>query len=264
MRPHSSKVIAILLLCTLIPGCYLRSVPKEELRTKHNIMIVPFRAPPVAVIGHGTGAVLLGGVVGTAVMESTTKAKREQIADELNEIRGQWEANIVLAEECSDLIKKSTNLQVENIFIVESRAMPGFENEGAMGSKIFTAEPLVYGLGSPSMQLWMRSAAQMQRNSRSHIQYKQEYAQIGADWALEVFTSYIQILRMKTIKIQLYLKLVETSSGKRVAVYTAADKFPVFVGQDFLNFKLFEEEYRSAARQLCTRLLGKMGLISLH
>jgi len=191
------------------------------------------------------------------MMDGATKVKRGGIVDLLNEIRGQWEPNIILAEKCSDLIKKNTNLQIENVSIIESRLMPGVENVQTIDSKVFTAEPQIYGFGSP----WMQSGNRMLRKSKSHIQYKQEYPQGNADWALEVFSTYIHIRKMKKIEFNVFLKLVDTSSGEKVALEFAYDNFSISLGKDVSNFKLFEEEFRSAARQLSSKLLRGMGLI---
>lgn len=257
MKPTYYKIIMVLTLCLLTIGCYKKVIRQEEVKIKHNIIMVPFKAPPVAIIGYGAETVLLGGVVGAAMMDGATKVKREKIVDILNDIRGQWEPNIVLAEECSDLIKKNTNLQIENISIVESRLMPGVENVQTIDSKVFTAESQIYGFGSP----WMQSASRMVRKSKTHIQYKLEYPQSNADWALEVFSAYIHISKMKKIEFNLYLKLVDTSSGEKVALDFAYDNFSISLGKDVSDFRLFEEEFRSAARQLCSKLLRRMGLI---
>ena len=261
MKSTSQKVIVILMLCVLICGCsYKKVIRQEETKIKHNIIIIPFKAPPVAILGGGWGAYIVGGVVGIAVVDAATKEGREKIVDTLNNISGQWEPSGVFAEECSDLIKKNTNLRIENISTVESRLMPGVENVQTIHSKVFTAESQIYGFGSP----WMQAGGRMFRGSKSHIQYKNEYSQSSADWALEVFSTYIHMRKMKKIEFNAFLKLVETSSGKKIALDFTYDTFALSLSKDISNFKLFEDEFRSASRQICSSLLGKMGLIPVR
>jgi len=257
MKSTYFKVIIILMLVISISGCYRKAIRQEEVKNRHNLIIVPFKAPPVAIMSYGGGTVILFGVAGAAAVDGATKEGREKIVDILNRNSGQWEPSDVLAQECLGLIKNGTTFQIENISIVESRIMPGLESLQTKDSKVFTAESQIYGFGSP----WMQAGGRMLRGSKSHIQYKEEYPQSSADWALEVFSSYIYIRKMKKIEFNVGLKLVETSSRKKISFKDTYDTFAISLSKDISNFKLFEDEFRSAARQMCSVVLSKMGLI---
>ena len=260
MKSTCFKIIIILMLVILISGCYRKAIRQEEAKNRHTLIIVPFKAPPVAIMSWGAGTVILAGVAGAAVVDGATKEGREKTVDTLNRTSGQWEPSGVLAQECLDLIKKGTTFQIENISMVESRIMPGLESLQTKDSKVFTAESQIYGFGSP----WMQAGGRMLRGSKSHIQYKQEYPQSNADWALEVFSTYIHMRKLQKIEFNVGLKLVDTSSGEKIAFKDTYDTFAISLSKDISNFKLFEDEFRSAARQICSRVLSKMGLISIR
>jgi hypothetical protein len=162
----------------------------------------------------------------------------------------------VIAQECSDLIKNRTPFQIRNISMAEPREMPGLENKKQGGSKIFTAESQIYAFGSP----WGNAGNRMMQDS-NYLQYGKEYPQSNSDWALEVFSQYIWIMKMKELSFNVILKLVETNSGKKIALDYSYDNFAIFLGKDISNFKSFEDEFRNAANILCSKTLRKMGLI---
>jgi hypothetical protein len=260
MKSPCYKVIVILVLGTLIFGCSPKmAIRQEDIKTKHNILLVPFKAPPVAITGFGAGTVILGGIVGAALVDAGTKEGREKVVDTLNKSSGQWEPIRVIAEECLDLIKKDTPFQIESISIVETRVMPGLENVQTKESKVFTAESIIHAAGSP----WMRAGNKMLKNS-NYLQYRKEYPESSAGWALEVFSTNMVMWKMKKMEFNVFLKLVEISSGEKIALDYTYDTFGMSLPKDVQNFRLFEDEFRSAARQLCGRVLGKMGLIRIQ
>jgi hypothetical protein len=125
MKSTCYKIAVILVLGTLIFGCSPKmAIRRDNINTKHNILLVPFKAPPVAITGAGLGSFILAGYVGVALVDAATKEGREKVVDTLNENAGQWEPTRVIAEECSDLIKKDTPFQIESISIVDTREMP--------------------------------------------------------------------------------------------------------------------------------------------
>ena len=254
MRSTYSKVIIILMLVILLPSCHRKAIRQEDATNRHNLIIVPFKAPPVAIMSWGAGTFILGGAVGASMVDAATRGGRERIVDTLNSNAGPWEPSNVVAQECLDLIKNRAFSQIENISIVEAREMPGLESIHTKGSKVFTAEPQIYAFGSP----WMQSGNRMLKG-KSHIQYQKEYPQSNADWALEVFSTYIHIRKLNKISFNVFLKLVDTTSGNKVALDYSYDEFSISLERDISNFKLFEDEFRSAARQLCSKVLSKMG-----
>jgi hypothetical protein len=248
------------MLTLLISGCsYKKVVRQEEVKNKHNIIIVPFKAPPVAIMGGGLGSFILGGYVGVALVDAATKEGRTKVVDRLNEISDQWNPSVVIAQECQTLIKGSTVLQIENVTIVDSRELPGTEDLRSKEPKLFTTQT-PFGLGGG----WMRAGSRWVRESKSPIKYRQDYPESTADWSLEVFSTYITLAKMKKIEFNVILKLVDTSSGEKIALDGTYDTFEISLAKDISNFKTLEEEFRNASRQLCSKVLSKMGLISIH
>ncbi len=254
MKPTCFKVIIILILVILISGC-TKAIRLEEAKNRHNLIIVPFKASPVQIRSWGAGTVLLGGVVGAALVDGATKEGREKVVNTLNEISGQWDPSVVIAQECLSLINKYSTLQIEKVTIVDAREMPGTETMRLKEPKIFTSTS-VHGLKG-----WTDAGSRFIRKSKSPIQYRQDYPQSGADFALEVFSSMIHIIKMKKIQFNVILKLVDTSSSEKIALNWEYATFPISLGKDLSDFKTFEDEFRNASRELCSKTLNKIGLI---
>lgn len=248
--------IGFLLLGVMMVSCSQKMVvPQPSIGTSHSILVIPFKAPPAAIMSGGTTAgFVLGGFAGYGLVHASTKEEREKIADTLNTQSGRWEPILVIAQECSDLIRTSTHLRVENISIAEPRPMPGLDAQ-AKDAKRFTAESQVYAAGSP----WSRAGNQMLGNS-DYVSYRKEYPQASADWALEVFSTYMWVTGMDKISFNVYLKVVDMSSGQKVALDYAYDEFGISLGKDISRFELFEGEFRGGARQLCAKIVSNMGL----
>lgn len=255
MRSTYFKFIVILTVGLLISGCYFKSVPKEEGRATHNLLIVPFKASPIKIRDWGSGTVLVGGAIGTAIVDETTKEGREKVVNMLNEVAGQWDPSVVVAQECLNLINGYKALRIEKVTIVDAREMPGTEAMRLREPRRFTPAP-VSGGGD-----WTMEGARFIKKSKSLIQYGQEYPQSGADLALELFPTYIHIIRMKKIQLMVIAKLVDTSSGKKIALSAHDGNFPISLDKDLSNFRRFEDEFRNASRELCRETLKKMGLI---
>ena len=120
MKITRHKVILILLLSTLIFGCsYTKAIRQEEAKNKHNIIIVPFKAAPIKIHPYDIAAAIFP-LFGSTIVHEMTKGERETIADTLNKTHGQWNPSVIIARECSNLIKGSTILKTENVILGSS------------------------------------------------------------------------------------------------------------------------------------------------
>ena len=255
MRSTHFKFIVILTVGLLISGCYFKSVPKEEARVTHNLLIVPFKASPIQFRSWGSGTYLLVGLIGTTIVDETTKQGREKVVNLLNEAAGQWDPSVVVAQECLSLINGYSALRIEKVTIVDAREMPGEETMRLKEPRLFSSTP------TSGAREWLGAGARFIKKSKSLIQYSQEYPQSGADLALELFICYIDIVKMNKIELGVIAKLVDTSSGKKIALSVHDGSFPISLGKDLSNFKRFEDEFRNGSRESCRQALRKMGLI---
>lgn len=262
MKSIYYKFATILVFTLLTSSCasYKASIRPDELKTRHDVLIVPFKAAPITVSKSGTGTFLLFGPIGRDIVEASYKEEREKIVDKLRKIHGQWNPSIVLAKECSNLIAKSSVIQVESTTIVKMRELPGAESLRQKESNVFTTK-LREGIWTNIVVDWLNAGGQWFKKNSSPIQYKQDYSESNADWSLEVFSSYNQI-REGEIRSNVILKLFNISSREKIASSVAFDSFQISPIKEISDFKIFKREYRIAANQLCGKALSEMGLIS--
>ena len=79
MKSTHRKVIVILVFSLLISGCsYKLSIRPEEAKTKHTILVVPFKTAPFAICPFGIGG--LFAIMGAAIEQGVTLERRERVA----------------------------------------------------------------------------------------------------------------------------------------------------------------------------------------
>lgn len=255
MKITRHKVILILLISTLTFGCsYTKAIRQEEAKNKHNIIIVPFKASPIKIQPDMRVAAIPGCIspilapVGPMIAYETTKEERGKIAETLNKIHGQWNPSDIIARECFNLIKGSTILKTENVILVDVREFPFAEAWRLEQPQVCTAE------GGRVETRWWYAADSWWKKDKSTIQYKEDYPQSNADWALEVGSSHIQIVDKELLRFNVFLKLFNTRSGEKIASIVAReDSFPISLAKSLDNFKAFEEQFSIATKKYAVR-----------
>lgn len=260
MKSTYYKVIVILVLSVFIFGCSSKMVIRqEEIKNKHNILVVPFKAPPINIKSWGLGTFLLFGPLGTRIAEESTGNERKNIADVLNEQLIGWNPTDIVAQECAGLIQESSLLQVQNITIADIRELPGAEKLRSKEPKVFTAK--LGGIATTLAGKWMNAVGQWFKKSKSTIQYKHEYPQVNADMALEAAYWYLAIEKGTKLIVQINLKLIDTFTGEKIAASASFNTIkisPVGERQDFLTFK---KDFRAGINKVCSKVLEDMGII---
>ena len=273
---HVSFLLGIL----LISGCYVggfylpnvkefTNVKQEVTSVKHDVLLVPFKAPPIDITIMSVGSAVVGflwGSVGDSVFESATADKREKIANTMNELLKDWCPTDVLAKECVNLIQQSSHFKVQNITIANFRELPGVEALRLKEPRLFTSKR--GGVYTTLSFEWIKAATREWRAKNSTIQYKNEYPQVYADMALEASYMYIGY-SVEEEKIELWilimLKLIDINSGKTIATGTSdnsQDPFEILQVDKIQNSEIFKEKFSARVKQECSKILGGMGILS--
>ena len=278
-RPGVNWHVSFLLGILLISGCYVggfyppnvkefTNVKQEVTSVKHDVLLVPFKAPPIDITIMSFGRDVVGffwGCVGDSVFDSATVDKREKIANTMNELLKDWCPTDILAKECVNLIQQSSHFKVRNITIANFRELPGVEALRLKEPRLFNSKR--GGVYTSLSFEWMKAAIREWRNGNSTIQYKNEYSQVNADMALEA--SYEGIgytIEEDKIKLRTFimLKLIDINSGNTIAAGTSdwsLDSFEILQVDKIQNSQIFKEKFSARVKQECSKILGGMGIL---
>ncbi len=255
MKSHFNKVLTLFICIIFLFSCsYKTSIRPEELKTNHNVMVIPFKTPPVLLESCGLGTALLFGAVGVIAVNAATSDARANTAEMLDRIRGEWDPTNVTSHECLNLLKNSSVIRLENVVITEVHNLCT-EYIEKKEPKYFTEKTGIYFD-------WFNCAFKWLKNDIPAIQYRIEYLEMKCDWALEVTSTSIIIRKGTTLDFSVIVKLFNTRSGEKIVIGYAHDTFDISEIKEASDFKLFEEQFRNATKQLCGKTLTEMGLIS--
>jgi len=193
-------------------------------------------------------------------VDGASQESRDKIAEMLNKAVGEWKPEDVIANECLTLIRQNSLIPVNDVSISGTHELPEAEDLRVEEPNIFTAK--IGGVGTTLQGKWMNAAFRWQKENGT-IQYKKDYPNNNADWALETNFSYIRIEKGNKLEFGIVIKLVETSSGKTIATDASWVKIQITPINEVLKIKVFKEEFNESVNKLCSKILGDMGLISL-
>ena len=268
-----NKNLIIVLISTYAVFAYSCSTTRfpaklqpAETMNKQNILIIPFKAPPILIYNrvHSWRTNPMVNLLGLLyipiryTVDEITQGKREKTAEMLNKTIGEWRPENVLAQECSTLICEYS--QIKNLKIANTREMPGTEAIREEEPKVFSAKS---GFGTTLQQKW-GNALNSWLKKNSTIKYRQDYPQFDDDWVLEAGFSGITIVKSKNVELGIVVRLVDISSNKKVEVGFAGEIFIIKPINDISSFELFKEDFRKSTKKLCHKILSDMELISVQ
>ena len=99
---------SVLMACLLSTGC--ASVNKATKLPKMNnqiVMVIPVQGPPVVVDNVPLGVGVMGGMIGVGLQRTATADARRELATRLNRDAGDFRPEVILAEECAQLLRDS-------------------------------------------------------------------------------------------------------------------------------------------------------------
>lgn len=248
----------ILLSCFILTSCsYKVTMRPEELKSKNNnMLIIPYKSAPIRITTYSEVATtIMTGAIGMLTYRAATKEDREQRLLFLNTNAGEWNPSITSANECANLIKKSSNVPIKNITIAIMRELPGTE-------KYRLDEPRVFADAVP-YSLW-RLLYDWVVEKEPTLKYKQEYSTSDNDLVLEIVISQFNMLDNKSMYININLKLFNANSGELLASWLKRDSFDILPIVKDSDFPVFKSEVSNAINILCSQALYDMGLIAFQ
>lgn len=255
MRRNIYIVFILIMSILLLTACVSsKSIRSEDLKTTHDLLIIPYKTAPIYVssVNPAVGIAFPLFAVGA---EYAAKGDKEKFIEFMDEIKGDWNPSAAIAKECSALIKNNRKVQINNIAIANVHELPGTEKLRVAEPRVFTSKDSIISWRLLGIRDWLP-------NDLPTIQYKQEYPQNQADWALEIFSS-MMVIRDESIYFDIIIKIFNTDTGEKIAAIfypgSGYNRSPI---KDKSGFKKFEEEFGYAAKQTCGGALNKIGLIN--
>lgn len=246
---------SLLLISLFIFGCTMHRIPEQELNKTHNLIIVPFRGTPAMIVTN-TGVLSIISPVIYAGVEKISRGSKQQIVTLLNDNFGHWEPSLVIAQECSNLIKNSQSTKIKNIAIINSRESHHSEELRKKDTGRFSAK-------ERSIHKWISVGKKWLKSDYNESFYKKIAQNSNADWALEIFISVLSIHKNKTT-LSTPMKLINIKSGKVItSIGSLESEFSFktsFKLEKVSDFNLYIKDFRNGAKQTCSKILSKAGL----
>jgi len=247
-------------MCVMLTACAgvdfkTSSISPNELKTPHKITLIPYKASPILIsltrLEHEASGMF--GFLGIKAYRATTAEARGKIADHLSKSAGSWDPSFALAEECLAILKNNSKASTISASIGNLGVLPGSETLRNQEPRTFTE---VYG--ASWSKDWGKVWYEFRDTNNSFIRYKKENPEIQSDWSLEVF-SYGSGLNDNEIAFALYMKLMNTNTNEKIAAQYLVERYPISAMPD--SFEAFNQTWRAASQNACTKALSDMGLI---
>lgn len=249
-------VTSLLLVFSSIFGCTMRRISEQELNKTHNLIIVPFRGTPAMIVANTSILSMIAPVIYIGV-EKATRGSRQQVVSTLNDNFGKWEPSVVIAQECSSLIKQFQATKIRNITILK-------EMESHQSEELRKNDPGRFSAKERSIHKWISAGSKWIKSDNNSF-YKQISESSNADWALEIFISTLSIFGDKTT-ISTPMKLTNIKSGEVItSIGSLGSEFNFNSSlklEKISDFNLYINDFRNGAKETCSKILSKAGLIN--
>jgi hypothetical protein len=245
-----------LMACLLCTGCVSgNKATNLSLVNNQTVMVVPVQGEPVALVSQHLGTALAGGMVGVAIEQGATGSARERLAARLNRDAGDFKPEVMLAEECAQLLKdspvpafRSATLHAEPVLLPEEKELLMKETSPFKGE-------------TSTMPKW-GALTHRWRTGPPLAVSRQQGAGDSALVCLEVRFTWLQINHGNKLDVAIWVRLVDQASQKVIGVrYVSRDGYkirPVTTDSDPAAFK---EDFRRLAHQMAKEALTKMKLL---
>ena len=249
--------LGALIVCFMTAACsYGRvTIEPENLRGKHNILVIPYKAPPVKVEANHTLAVaLLTGIGGALIHQYATADSRSIIADNLTKVAGIWNPSIAASEECLDVLKKQSKIQISNTTIGIVSELPKADKFRLNEPRTFTETEAWHSTE------WNIALMDFRDQNLSLVYYNKAHPDYKNDLTLEVFSHNMQFTD-NDFRLGITLKLSSTNTATKLALGNSFQLHDIPTLPEGYDFKAFETVFRTTSKEACKIALRDMGLI---
>ena len=255
------SLLGLALAGLFVSGC--SSVPPawrtSPIATSYNLkgkaaIVVPVKGPPISLQDSQFWSAVFGGVVGAAIQESVDKPKREALVAKMAGQSSVFSPEVILAEECADLLKNSSWVSRANVTLyngLEIMHGTGPEIEGE--TRVFKTT-----MTSHEVTMWHNAYSQWMSGGPVHTFSASE---VGSGPFVSLEVTVESALISKDYYIGSWMRLMDPVSGKSLASGFAHDKFSVHAIKSAADLDTFVAEYRKCARQVSETLLKQLRLL---
>jgi hypothetical protein len=255
-----SKIVLLGFLCTVTIACNAGRITlsQDELKTTHNITVLPYKSSPIKIEPNAAGALVPFSTMINAAIMSDSSGERGTTAEYFNRAAGTWNPSLITAEECLKVLKKSSKASILNSSIGELSEIPGADRLRKEDPRNFTETNSYWSYGWDSIWKDFRDT------NTSFIEYRKNHSKINSDWYLEIFDFGLYFTN-DVIHLGLIMKLNDSSSNKKVAIGWKGTgwngyEYDIPELQKGSKFTDFEQRFRDVSQKACSEVLKEMGL----
>jgi len=246
-------LLCIFFCCTFfITGCS-HSISKDELKNKHNLIVIPYKGIPIKVEAKFAGTANAVDVIAGVILQAATSDARLADANYLNSISGSWYPSVATAEECLKTLQKMSNIQITSSSISDISVLPGYDERNPEWQKTFSHKD------ESGDWSWNSIFRNFRSSNDSLIKYKTAHTAVDADWALELY-NFSNGFKNDEIYIGLVVKLSNVETNEILATnWMFAKWYDIPELNDKIDFKVFDKDFRDVAQKACSKMLSGMG-----
>lgn len=256
MKTRKAKLgVSCLLACLLLTGCVnINKATKLPRGNNQAVLVVPVQGEPVILVSHHLGVSVLTGPFDNAAEKGATQSARDKLAERLNRDAGDFKPEVVLAEECAQLLKNSPAPAFRGALLHESVLLPEEKKLLMNETSPFKAEELLVSKWGPLTNKWLKGPPVAVRNPGS--------AGASALLGLEVRFTWLQINHTSKIDAAAVVRLTDHATRKVIGVrYVSRDGHDIPPVTADSKPAVFKEDFRRLANEMAKDALTKMKLL---
>ena len=239
---------------TLPPAWRPHPITNTSSLKNKNTIVVPVQGAAVSMQNSQIGTAALFGIVGVAIKESLVdKPQRDALLAKTGEHASVFSPEVVLAEECVNLLNRSTWSSGTNVTLYS-----GLEKMHGLAPEI-EGEQRPFKTTFSDFSAWKKAYDEWLIGSPIHT-FSTNEAGSGQLVSLEVTIVY-PLLKGKTLAFGVLIRLMDPVSGRSITSSFCRDEFSVHPIKSAADVDAFVADYRKCARQLSETVLKQMNLI---
>jgi len=255
-----ARMVSALLSVLLVTGCIHNKGLKVSRIQGKDVRVVPVRGQPIAVMSENIGLIvgatltggLVGGVVANAANQGATANKRATLTERLNTVATNFQAELILAEECAKLLQTSTRVKFHSLLLrPEAEDVPG-------RSELIQNETQPFKSKNPKAFDWhLRTRDWLKTNPKT----SNNAGEGGNLVTVEPMFPVVRLINAKTFEMDVAIRVVDWSQGKIVGSrYTMTRKKITPITADS-SFEIFVDDFRRCAAEAGKTCLKQLKLL---
>jgi len=255
-RMNAGLGVSGVVACLLFTGCdSMSKSTKLSVVKNQTVMVVPVQGQPVTVVSHHLGVSVVGGMVGTALERAATGDARQELAARLNRDAGDFKPEVILAEECAQLLKNSPVQAFRSAIMQEESVLLSEEK------KLLTNETTPFRSRQSNMMKWLSLYNKWRKGPPLAVSGQQGTGDPTL-LCLELRFQWLEINHGNKLDTAALVRLVDHASRRVIgAQYVGHESYDIRPVTTDSDPAVFKEDFRGLAKQLARKALTKMKLL---